>query len=344
MKAPEQPADEARRLDKLESLKLLHSPMEARFDRFTEMAKNAFGVPIVLISLVGKDIQWFKSAQGLSAPSTSRAVSFCGHAIHGKDVFIVEDTLEDERFADNPLVTGEPHIRFYAGAPLQLGGGSSIGTLCLIDVKPRSLKPHQQRLLQDIAGLVSQEIQFGANDALQGEFVSSLSASERFHATDPNTRCWTHNAALEMLNLSLSDHRYRPAPSCLLALRIEGLPFLKTHKPTQFEILLVEASRRIRKYTGVGDLLATWGPGRWLLFIRDQRAMDAPELARLLTEEFDDQPVQTSGLVMPVSMFVAIVPLDFTAASDPIRLLSAAECGLEKAGDRGAPYETSVFH
>lgn len=344
MKAPEQPMDEARRLEKLESLQLLHSPMEPRFDRFTEMAKNAFGVPIALISLVGEDIQWFKSAAGLSAPSTPRSVSFCGHAIHDNGLFIVEDTLQDERFADNPLVTGEPRIRFYAGAPLQLGGGSSIGTLCLIDVEPRKLKPHQQRLLQDIAGLVSQEIQFGAKDALQGEFVANLTTNERYHATDPNTRCWTHNSALEMLNLSVTDSRYRPAPSSLLALRIEGLPFLKSRQPKDLEILLVEASRRIRKYAGIGDLLATWGPGRWLLFLRDHRAMDAPELGRLLTEEFEGAPIETAGLTMPVKMFVAIVPLNFSSGSDATDLLSTAEYGLEKAGDRGAPFETSAFH
>ena len=116
MKAPETPADEAKRLATLRALGVLDTAAEERFDRLTRMAKRLFRVPIALVSLVDENRQWFKSCMGLATNETSRDISFCGHAILGDDIFIIPDTLADARFADNPLVVGEPYIRFYAGA------------------------------------------------------------------------------------------------------------------------------------------------------------------------------------------------------------------------------------
>src|ERR1700748_847030 len=114
LKAPSLP-NETERLDSLRSLCLLDTAPEERFDRVTRLACKLFGVPIALVSLVDQDRQWFKSAHGLDARETPRDISFCGHAIASAEPLIVEDTQKDSRFADNPLVLGEPHIRFYAG-------------------------------------------------------------------------------------------------------------------------------------------------------------------------------------------------------------------------------------
>ncbi len=158
MIAPAIPANESTRIDTLRSFNILDTSPEERFDRLTRLAKHLFNVPIALVSLVDTNRQWFKSCVGLSASETPRDISFCGHAILGDDIFMVPDTLTDERFYNNPLVTGDPGIRFYAGCPLAVQNGSKLGTLCLIDIKPRILNEEERNLLQDLARMVEQEI------------------------------------------------------------------------------------------------------------------------------------------------------------------------------------------
>lgn len=151
------PDDEQARQAALDRTGLLDSPAEERFDRITRLAQALFGVPIVVVSLVDHDRQWFKSRQGMEACQTARDISFCGHAILQPSLFIVSDASQDPRFFDNPLVTESPGIRFYAGAPLSFEG-QRIGMLCLIDRQPRELDLAQQDQLVDLAALVEQQL------------------------------------------------------------------------------------------------------------------------------------------------------------------------------------------
>ena len=158
MLEPTLPLDETQRLLSLHSLRILDTPSEERYDRITRMAKRLFNVEICLVSLVDSDRQWFKSRQGLDACETSREISFCGHAILGDQPFIVCDTSKDERFADNPLVTAAPFIRFYAGCPIKNPDGYRIGTLCIIDPKPREITSEDIDTLKDLAAMVEDEV------------------------------------------------------------------------------------------------------------------------------------------------------------------------------------------
>ena len=158
MKTPEIPANEKQRLQALRSTELLDTSPEERFDRLTRMAKRVFGVSIALVSLVDENRQWFKSKVGLDASETGRDISFCGHAILGNDIFVIEDALQDERFADNPLVTGPPNIRFYAGVPLRYLDGNKLGTLCIIDQNPRVLDQEDRDMLSDLAEMAESEL------------------------------------------------------------------------------------------------------------------------------------------------------------------------------------------
>ncbi|MCA8283304.1 sensor domain-containing diguanylate cyclase [Burkholderia cepacia] len=158
MQIAPKPADEAARLDTLHSLSILDTPPEERFDRLTRLARRLFDVPIALVSLVDDDRQWFKSHAGLDVTQTSRDVSFCSHALLAGNTMVIQDALNDDRFHDNPLVTGAPGIRFYAGRPLAAPNGAPIGTLCLIDTRPRSLEPDELALLGDLAHMTEREI------------------------------------------------------------------------------------------------------------------------------------------------------------------------------------------
>ena len=157
MKTPSIPTDEQKRIEKLYSLQVLDTLPEERFERLTRMAKQMFDVPIALVSLVDKNRQWFKSCIGLDVCETSREISFCGHSILEKSVFIVADATLDSRFSDNPLVTGEPKIRFYAGCPLQVSG-HRLGTLCIIDTRARTFGENYITLLKDLAAMVECEL------------------------------------------------------------------------------------------------------------------------------------------------------------------------------------------
>lgn len=146
--------EEKQRLDALYRYELLDSEAESAFDEMTALCVELFGVPIALISLVDADRQWFKSCYGLQEKSTSRNISFCSHAISGKQTLVVTDTHQDPRFADNPQVTSEPGIRFYAGALLSTQEGFGLGTLCVIDTVPREFLLCQQRTLERLAKMV----------------------------------------------------------------------------------------------------------------------------------------------------------------------------------------------
>lgn len=152
------PADEADRLTALRELLLLDTPPEERYDRLVRFAAEQLNVPIALLTLVDDQRQWFKSRVGLEVAETARDISFCGHAIMNSELFVIEDASVDPRFFDNPLVTGEPNIRFYAGAPLQDIRGHNIGTLCVIDTKPRKLDQVERAILDALRNLANETL------------------------------------------------------------------------------------------------------------------------------------------------------------------------------------------
>lgn len=152
--------DEARRLERLQALKVLDTEAEPIFDSLTRMASEICGTPIALLSLVDADRQWFKSSAGLASLSeTPREWAFCSHAIRGDQLMEVPDARQDPRFSDNPLVRGTPNIRFYAGAPLVMQTGDRVGTLCVLDCQARQLTPEQARLLEGLARLAVQALE-----------------------------------------------------------------------------------------------------------------------------------------------------------------------------------------
>lgn len=154
---------EERRLRALRRYRILDTDPEAAFDDLTLLASTICETPIALISLVDEDRQWFKSKIGVEASETSRSVSFCAHAIQQDGLFVVRDTLDDDRFRENALVTGDPHIRFYAGAPVISREGEALGTLCVVDRTPRDLTPAQREALAALQRQVSAQLELRRN-------------------------------------------------------------------------------------------------------------------------------------------------------------------------------------
>ncbi len=253
MIAPNTPDDEVVRLNSLRALDILDTTREERFDRLTRLAQRIFKVPIAMVSLVDEDRQWFKSCLGIATRETQRSISFCGHAILDDAIFIVEDASRDARFFDNPLVSGEPHVRFYAGCPLRYLDGSRLGALCLIDTKPRTLDPDQQAILRDLAELVEREL-----------------AAVQLATMDELTQLVNRRGFISMAGQSLSLCMRQELPATLVFFD------LNKFKRINDNFGHAEGDRALRAFAGVmrrtfrhSDVLARLGGDEFVVFLSD---------------------------------------------------------------------------
>lgn len=225
------PANETQRLATLYSLNILDTPREERFDRITRLASRLFDVPIVLVSLIDANRQWFKSCKGLETNETSREISFCAHAILDKSIFIIPDALQDPRFADNPVVTGAPHVRFYAGYPLAAADGNLLGTLCIVDSRPRSFGTAEQQSLRDLGTWVEQELNTGT---LSEAYLELQRTRTALHESEARHRALVESAPEAIITL---DEQQRITSWNTAAEAMFGIPAVKALQQSAINLL-----------------------------------------------------------------------------------------------------------
>jgi len=272
LKKPDIPRNEQSRLKSLRSLDILDTPPEERFDRYTRMAKRMFGVPIALVSLVDENRQWFKSCFGLPVRETPRDIFFCGHAILGKEVFVIPDALQDERFADNPLVTEEPHIRFYAGCPLSSLDGSKLGTLCIIDQEPREFTEEDIDTLHDLASMVEQELA-----ALEMATVDEL--------TGITNRRGFMSLSQYILNLCIREK----LPATLAFIDLNEFKLINdTYGHAEGDRALIEFSNELKGSLRNSDLFARLGGDEFTILLANTTCDDAELVIRKLSKSLKD--------------------------------------------------------
>jgi len=170
--------DEAARLAALQKYAILDTEPEQAFDDLALLASFVCGTPLAMISLIDENRQWFKAKVGVNVSQTDRDIAFCATAIQQPDVFVVPDALNDERFRNNPLVVGEPNVRFYAGAPLINEDGLALGTICVVDRVPRELGPDQRAALRSLSRLVLAQLEFRRNLLLLKEALADRTKEE----------------------------------------------------------------------------------------------------------------------------------------------------------------------
>ena len=262
MKTPDTPVNEKERLHDLRSLNILDTSSEERFDRLTRMAKRMFGVDIALVSLVDENRQWFKSKAGLDACETGRDISFCGHAILGNEIFLIEDAPKDERFHDNPLVTGPPNIRFYAGAPLRYMNGNKLGTLCLIDSQPRTLSEEDLDMLRDLAEMAEGEL-----NAIQLATIDDL------------TKISNRRGFVALAQNSLSLCARQQSPVSLVFLDLDKFkPINDTHGHAEGDHVLVTFAELMRESFRDSDVFARIGGDEFVVLLTNTMEQEATEV------------------------------------------------------------------
>lgn len=285
MKTPAPTADEAERQATLDGLHQIYSPSEERFDRITALASKLFDVPYALISLVSRDIQWFKSSCGLDAAQTPRSISFCGHAIHQDDTFVVSDAAEHPDFADNPLVTGPPHIRFYAGQPIA-HKGRHVGTLCIIDHKPRELSAGDRVSLRQLAAWVENELNTQLPGNQQNQFLETLDEEERAELIDPSSATWNAQGMQRLLEKQLNPQ----GPALFARLRPN-----RTLATGEDAGLFKRLGARLRTQGGGELILAHAGEGEWLIYQPDCDRPTADLLLQRLRKSLGDDALYSSA-------------------------------------------------
>ncbi len=308
IKKPDIPDNETERLEALTALDILDTPHEERFDRLTRIASRIFGVPIALVSLVDRDRQWFKSAEGLSATETPRDISFCGHAIMGKELLVVNDTAVDQRFVDNPLVTGDPKIRFYAGCPLTNIGGYNLGTICLIDRQPRAFSEEEEIILRDLAAMVERELQL-TELATIDELTGAL-----------NRRGFN---LLAEQNLKLC--RRKGLPASLVYFDVDKFKHINdNHGHAEGDRVLTAVADTMKAVSRDSDVFARFGGDEFVVLCTDA----PPEVAQAVVDRFDrylDEFAEINTLPYSINLSHGIIDFDPEAHASIADLLTAAD-------------------
>ncbi|MCA1855648.1 EAL domain-containing protein [Massilia oculi] len=353
MERPRLPVDEAQRLAALHATRLLGSAPEESYDRVTRTATRLFGVPIALVSLVDRDRQWFKSRTGLETPETPRDISFCAHAILADEGLVVPDAARDPRFADNPLVTGEPHLRFYAGVPLYSVERKKIGTLCIIDRRPRRLDLGQLDALRDLARMVEGLVyhrQLAMAAQSLSERLQDLSVPDGdTRGTPGGELAWlvahdlltglpNRQAMLRAIGRSIANWRARRTPALVACINIDRFKHfneLLGHRAGD-EILMAIATS-LQALLREGDLLARAGSDEFLVLLHANGEDPAPEraLERLMAATNRAVPTPGGEIALTCCIGSALLPRD---GMDADALLNNAVTALRhaKAQGRGA--------
>jgi diguanylate cyclase (GGDEF)-like protein len=332
------PPDEQQRLASLQALGVLYTPAEERFDRITRCAARLLDAPIAMVSLVAADVQWFKAVQGCDSVGSPRSVSFCGHAILSDGPFVVADATQDPRFHDNPLVTGEPFVRAYAGQPLRAPDGKRIGSLCVIDRRARSFSHTELEILRDLAAWVESELQAQSLSASQRDLASEVESLRCTALVDTLTRAWNRGAIDDVLARELERGRRDSTPVGLAMLDLDHFKRINdSHGQPAGDEVLRETARRIRGAVRPSDALGRYGGEEFLLVFSDCGEDEAVYVAERIADALRERPVELAdGKQVPVSASLGVHSgLPEHGVADLANWIESADRALYRAKQNG---------
>ena len=348
MMTPPIPVDEARRLAALHATNLFGTGPEEAFDRITRMAAKLLKVPTALISLVGSDMQWFKSRCGFAAQSTSRDISFCGHAILSDQPMVIEDATVDPRFADNPIVIGAPHVRFYAGVQLYSLERAKLGTLCVLDNEPREFNAAELDELHDLARMVeeliyhrqlaiaAQQLHAQLQQNASGAQLAAAAGQVEFLLThDTLTGLANRQALLDAIRDNVALWRRRATPAVVACLNIDRFKRINdAFGHAAGDEALVAITRSLKAGLGGTELLARTGSDEFVLLLDEDAGAATPAVRLRQLMEDVNRSVSWGGneIAVGCSIGFACFPQD---GEDADTLLSNAASAMRHAKGTG---------
>jgi diguanylate cyclase (GGDEF)-like protein len=289
----------------LHTLDIFYTPLEARFDRVTRLARKAMSVQVAAITLVDKERQWFKSVEGWEIRELPKAHSLCLPTISKSEPVIIEDMQNDPAYASHPLVIGAPNFRFYAGFPLVDASGVVVGTFCVYDTKPRSVTASDVQSLRDAGESAQKELLTNELREAQKKLVSKLGAARRQATLDELTRVWNRRGGLELLKemLELADRESRVLAACMIDL--DKFKFINDtfghHTGDQV----------LRKVTGLvigcmrsDDVVCRYGGDEFLLVLVDTHEDELRSILERMRERISEFPIETRE--GPIDMTLSI--------------------------------------
>ena len=309
--------DEAGRLAALNRYEVLDSPNEAAFDRITHLVKTVLNVPICTVTLIDANRQWFKSCVGVSVRETARDISFCTHTIQRRKPMYIPDATQDPRFADNPLVMGEPYIRAYLGAPLSTPDGYNVGTLCVLDTSPRMFTPEQFAVLESFASIVVDELEL-----------------RRIAHTDHLTGAVSRRNFYMEMEKALSRYKHASTTAALVMLDIDRFKQVNdTYGHPVGDQILKAIAERLKAKLRPADLFGRLGGEEFGLLLQDIDSTAAMEVAeRMRGLLADTLLIETPPLRASASFGVAMVDRDIVSVE---AWMAAADQALYEAKHRG---------
>lgn len=328
---------EAQRLDSLKKIRMLDTPIEERFERITRMVCRLMDVPIALFNLLDETRQFYKSVQGINATNAALDGAFCPHVFHEEDMLLVPDAYKDERFFDNPFVTGQYlNIGFYAGCAVRTPDGMPVGTLCAIDTKPRQMSDEQLQALRDLAGMVESELKLAyirhENEALESE----LEQANRLAMIDPLTRLWNRAGMEEMVNKEWAEARRQKKPITIAMCDIDHFKKINdTYGHPVGDEVIRNAARRLLEALRDEDCVCRVGGEEFLIILTDAAPDSVYETLDRMRASVAGHPLTDPALSWPVTMSFGAASVVPDLDTPPGALIKLADLALYKAKHNG---------
>ena len=329
------PKNEQQRLEALNELGILYTPLESRFDRITRTICRLFYMPIAYVSLIDKDTQWIKSVQGLDLISTPRKTSICAHTLLADEYIICEDLTKDERFNDNEFVTSGLKLRFYAGFTLK-SRGENVGTLCLVDDKPRKFSQEDIATMRDMVSWAQTEVNLTQLSEVQVQLITDLDQAQREAKLDGLTGFWNQITAKDILRRAYHRHLLTTTPLAAMMLDIDNFKQINDEFGHPFgDQVIQDIASALKTSLRPTDAIGRYGGDEFLVILENCPFSRAEDLSQRILEHINQISFNYKNNSVEVSISIGLAATDKEAIQSPEQLLEKADKGLYEAKKSG---------